>query len=54
MDINKTNDSHKCKIYHYNYFFSANISFQSNICNGCHNLWQKTMRFEAVKLQLFL
>ena len=51
VDINQTNGSFECKIYHYNYFFRTNFSSHPNPCHGCHDFLQKVM--SLMKLQLF-
>ena len=46
IDINKSNDKSKeCGICHYWYFLDINFSYQSYLCNGCHDLMQKAMNF---------
>ena len=51
IDVNKTDSSYECKIYHCNYFFTLNFSFHPNPCHGCHDLLQKAT--SLIKLQLF-
>ena len=48
IDIYKTNASKKCKIYHYWYFLNKNFNYESYLCNGCHDLMQKAMKFNDV------
>ena len=44
IDANKSNDKSKeCDICHYWYFLDKNFSYQSHLCNGCHDLMQKAM-----------
>ena len=33
-------------------YFDINFSFQRNICDGCHNLPQKTMKFKELAIIL--
>ena len=40
-DINKTNAS---KQSHYWYFLDKGFQYEPCLCNGCHNLIQKTMK----------
>ena len=42
IDINKTNLSKECDICHYWYFKSIVLKYESYLCNGCHDLMQKT------------
>ena len=47
IDINKTNASQECDICHYWYFLDENFNYEQYLCNGCHNLMQKAMNFNA-------
>ena len=38
IDVSKTNKSKECDICHYWYFLSKAFKFQSDVCNGCHDL----------------
>ena len=49
-DINKTSASTKCDICHYCYFLDKNFNYKPYLCNGCHNLMQKTMNFNDVAI----
>lgn len=40
-DTNKTDGSHECIIFHYEYFFKINFRFQLKACNDCHDIKQK-------------
>ena len=46
IDINKTNTSKESDIYHYWYFLDEGFKFEPYLCNGCHDLTQKTMNFD--------
>ena len=48
ININKTNDSRKSKIFHYICFLKTNFSFQPNTCGSCYGLLQKGMKFREV------
>ena len=37
IDINKTSASKECDICHYWYFLNKNVSYESYLCNGCHD-----------------
>ena len=45
IDINKTNASKECDICHYWYFLNKIFDNEPYLCNGCHDLMQKTMNF---------
>ena len=38
IDLNKTNTSKTCIIFHYWYILYKGLRFQSTVCNGCHNV----------------
>ena len=42
-DTNKTSASKECSICHYWYFLDKNFNYDPYLCNGCHDLMQKTM-----------
>ena len=48
IDINKTNVSKECKIYHYWYFKDVGFKYELDLCNGCHGLMQKAISFDNI------
>ena len=44
-DANKTNKSKECDLCRYWYFLDKNITYEPYLCNGCHDLMQKTVSF---------
>ena len=50
IDVNKTNLSKECDIFHYWYFKDIGFKYGKYICNGndFHDLMQKTMSFNNV------
>ena len=48
IDVNKTNLSKECDIFHYLYFKDIGFKYQPYLCNGCHDLMQKAMVFNNV------
>ena len=38
IDVNKTSESKKCNICHYWYFLNKRFKFQTNVCNGYHDI----------------
>ena len=49
-DINKTNASKECKIYHYRYFKDIGFECEPHFCNGCHGLMEKAVSFNDVAI----
>ena len=46
IGLNKSNDKSKeCDICHYWYFLDKNFTYQLQLCNECHDLMQKVMKF---------
>ena len=45
IDANKTNLSKEYNICHYWYFEDIGFKFEPYLCNGCHDLMQKSMNF---------
>ena len=50
IDINKTNLSKECDIYHYWYFKYIGFKYQPYLCNGYHDLMQKAMGFNNIAI----
>ena len=46
--VNKTNLWKECDICHYWYFKDIGFTYQPYLCNGCHVLMQKAMRFNNI------
>ena len=42
-DVNKTNKSKECHIFHYWYFLDKGFKFQRDVCNLCHNVLMISM-----------
>ena len=49
-DINRTNASKECGIYHYWYFKEIGYKYELYLCHGCHDLMQKAMNFNDVAI----
>ena len=45
IDVNKTNLSKECDIYHYWYFLNIGVKYEPYLCNGCQDLMQKALTF---------
>ena len=50
INVNKTNLSKECDIYHYWYFKDIGFEYEPNLCNRCHHLMQKAMSFNIVAI----
>ena len=50
IDVNKTNASKECDICHYWYFKDIDFKYEPYLCNGCHDLMQKTMSFNNIAI----
>ena len=50
IDINKTNLSKDCDIFHYWYFKDIGFMHEKYLCNGCHDLMQKGISFNNVAI----
>ena len=48
MDVNKTDISEERDICHYWYFLNHGFKYGPYLCNGCHDLIQKTMNYNGV------
>ena len=48
IDVNKTSASKECDIFHYWYFKDIGFKYEPYLCNGCHDLTQKSMSFNNV------
>lgn len=45
IDIDKNSNACECIICHYLYFLKTNFRFQSKVCDGCHNMMQKSIGY---------
>ena len=50
IDVNKTNALKECDICHYWYFKDISVKYEPHLCNGCHDLMQKSMSFNDVAI----
>ena len=48
IDLNKTSESKECDIRHYQYFSNKGFKFQSNVCNGCHDLLMMSINLSDI------
>ena len=47
-DVNETSASKECDICHYLYFLNKGFSFQSNVCNRCHDLLMMSINLSDI------
>ena len=50
LDANKSVKSKECDICHYWYFLDKNFIYEPYLCNGCHDIIQKTGSFNNVAI----
>ena len=48
--VNKTSASKECDICHYCYFLDNRFKFQTNICNGCHDLLTMSINLSNISI----
>ena len=49
-DVTKTSLPKECDICHYWYFKGIGFRYEPYLCNGCHDLMQKSMSFNNVAI----
>ena len=53
-DVNKTSESKECDVCHYWYFLDKWFKFQTDVCNGCHDILMISMNLsDIVFLKVF-
>ena len=50
INVNKTNLSKECDVYHYWHFKDIGFKYEPYLCNGCHNLMQKAISFNNIAI----
>ena len=50
IDVNKTNLLKECDICHHWHFKEIGFKYEKHLCNGCHDLMQKAMRFNNIAI----
>ena len=50
IDVNKTSASKECDVCHYWYFLNYSFTFQSNVCNRCHDLLMMSMNLSDIAI----
>ena len=50
-DVNKTDGSREWIICYYCYILGMNFRYDQKVCNGCHDIMQKTVNFPLLLLK---
>ena len=50
IDVDKTNKSKECMLCHYWYFLDKNFTYGPYLCDGCHNIMQKSTDFKNIAI----
>ena len=50
IDVDKTNKSKKCRLYHYWYFLNKYFSYGPYLCDECYNIMQKFADFKNIAI----
>ena len=50
IDVNKTSASKECDICHYWYFKDIGFKYEAYLCNGCHELMEKSVSFNNIAI----
>ena len=50
IDVDMSNKSKECMLCHYWYFLNKNFSDGPYLCDGCHNIMQKSNDFKNIAI----
>ena len=50
IDVNKSNKSKECMIFHYWYFKDIGYKFEPYVCNGCHDISMMAYQLENIAI----
>ena len=50
IDVNRASELKQCDIGHYWYFLAKEFRFQTDVCNGCHNLLMMPMNLSDIAI----
>ena len=53
IDVDKTNKSKECMFCYYWYFLHKDFSYGPYLCDGCHNMTEKSIDFKNVDIVYF-
>ena len=48
IDVNKTDKSKECILYHYWYFLDKNFTYGPYLCDGSYNMMQKSINLKNI------
>ena len=48
IDLNESNESKECNIFHYWYFLDKECKSQQDVCNGCHDVLMMYMNLSGI------
>ena len=50
LDVNKTSASKYCHVCHYWYLLNHSFTFQTNVCNRCHDLSMMSVNLSDIAI----
>ena len=50
IDVDKTNKSKECMLFHYCYFLDKNFSYGPYLCDGYYNIMEKPIDFKNIAI----
>ena len=50
IDVNKSDESKECTLYHYWYFLEKSFSYGPYLCDGCYNMTQKCNKLKNIAI----
>ena len=50
IDVDTTNKSKECMLFHYWYFLDKNFSYGPYFCDGCYNIMQKSVNLKNIAI----
>ena len=50
IDVDTTNKSKECMLYHYWYILDKNYSYGPYLCDGCYNIMQKSVNLKNIAI----
>ena len=50
IDVNKSDESKECTLFHYWYFLDKGFSYGPYLCDGCYNMTQKCNKLKNIAI----
>ena len=50
IDVNKSNDSKECSLFHYWYLIDKNFNYGPYLCNGCYDMSVKVVSIKNLAI----